>query len=337
MSGGRINKTIKISVKNKGEDKKYLLQSINTYVFKNAKSLMNNIINVTMHIRGKGKKTLNFIPLKNNANEYLYIEKDDICWRMYEYIDANVISNISNPSDIELLGNAIADFNISLNDFDVNNVIETIPDFHNTQKRYETFCDILEKCTKQDYYKVETAKEEIEYLHSKKACYNIVEGKMKDCVIPKRLTHNDPKINNILFDNQTGKPICMIDLDTVMPGSILYDIGDAIRSGCSQLLEDNDRSTKNKINLELYESFVKGFIGRMGENITNTEKALIPFSAWLISVELGMRYLTDYLDGNKYFEVEYEIQNLERAKTQIELAIDIEKNIEKMKDIVNKY
>lgn len=333
FGAGRINKTFRITTKTGNTRNWYLLQNINHTVFPNTKELMNNVISVTEFVRRKGKTELEFIRCKSAADSdcpYLYIDNFGQHWRMYHYIDAVVYSSIIYPYQACMLGEAIADFTTSLEGYDEKRLFETILHFHHTPKRFEAF--LISAVTHPQ--RVQGCEKQVEFVIERKDEFSTLVDALDSGEIPYRVVHNDPKLNNVLFDKETNAPICMIDLDTIMPGTGLYDVGDALRSIANTASED-DKTTKNvSFSIEIYEEFVKGYRKGMGKNLTARENLLIPISPWILSMELGMRFLKDHFDGNVYFKTDYDGQNIERANIQFALAEDIEK---KMKDgLLNK-
>ncbi|MEG2084375.1 MAG: aminoglycoside phosphotransferase family protein [Clostridia bacterium] len=336
---GHINDTYILSFLENGKTVKYILQKMNTNVFKNPEYLMSNVQKVTKFLKktilaqggDPSRECLNLIDtVEGNA----YFKDADGYWRMYLFIDNASSHQIAEDAEMFAdAGNAFGKFISLLNDFPAEELFEVIADFHNTQKRLEMF----EKALKAD--KVNRASgvtEQIEFvLQRKNYCSKVVDILGKE--LPLRVTHNDTKLNNIMIDDQTNKSICVIDLDTIMPGSLLYDFGDAIRSGCNTGLEDEQDLTKVDFDINLFESFAKGFLQGLGKNITPKEVELLAFSAILMTYECGMRFLTDYLDGDNYFRVHYATHNLVRAKTQFKLVLRMEQQLDKMNEIVRKY
>lgn len=333
FGAGRINRTFKITLRDGDKRIEYLLQNVNHFVFPDTKSLMENLIQVTDYIRQNGGQALKFIRLKScdkNANgPYIFIDEtpEHMHWRMYHYIEADVYPCIINPRHAYKLGEAIASFSKSLDGFDTNLLSETIPDFHDTPKRFESLAvsGLLDSVNNKN--RMTDVKNEIKFVVERREKLGLIMEALKKGEIPYRVCHNDPKLSNVLFDKQKNTPICMIDLDTVMPGSCLFDVGDAIRSIANMASED-DKTTENvSLSMELYDEFVNGYLQGMGDKLTNREKELIPMSVWIITMELGIRFLKDHIDGNLYFKTERDGENLERARIQFALAKDIEHKI----------
>lgn len=336
---GRINRTFKITMKRGGERYEYLLQNVNHFVFPDTDGLMRNVTSVTEHIRASGERALKYIKCKASTHkestngEYIYIDntKEHNHWRMYHYIEADVYPCITNPHHAFMLGDAIARFSKSLDGFDATKLVETIPDFHNTPKRYEALLHSVALDTIDHKNRVggdERVESWVRFVMERKDRLGTLMNALSSGEIPYRVVHNDPKLSNVLFDKEKNEPICMIDLDTIMPGTGLFDVGDAIRNIANTASEDDKTVDNVSLSLELYEEFVKGYITGMGEKLTQREKELIPMSVWTIAMELGMRFLKDHIDGNHYFKTDYDGQNLERASIQLTLAADIEKLLE---------
>lgn len=338
---GNINGTFIVEYEDNGKTKKYILQKINTEVFKKPFELMKNIVGVTGHIKkyyaDKGidssRRTLEF--LKCDNGDCCFIDESGNCWRMYKYIDkARTYDTIDNAELFREAGRAFGEFQNILSTYDVSTLYDTIPDFHNTAKRFEAFCEAVNENAAG---RLETVKNEVDFVLARKNDTHVLTDLIKENKLPLRVTHNDTKINNILFDEKTNEGICVIDLDTVMTGLSLYDFGDCIRSGANKTAEDDPNTDNVGIDLKLYEAFVSGYLSSAGKALTDTEKEYLPFSAKLLTFECGMRFLTDYLNGDTYFRIAYPEHNLDRCRNQFKLVEDIEKNMDKMKAITEKY
>lgn len=231
-------------------------------------------------------------------------------------------------------GKALGKFQKYLSDFPVDLLHETIPDFHNTAKRYEEFLQVLKK---DPVGRAKDISAEIDFLMTRGEETSILVDMIESGKLPLRVTHNDTKFNNIMIDNETNEGIAVIDLDTVMPGLSLYDFGDAVRSGASTAEEDETDLSKVNFDLNLFENFTKGYLEEVRDSLTEIEIEYLPFSAKIISLELGMRFLMDYINGDIYFKVNSPNHNLDRARNQFKLVSDIEDNMDKLKEIVKKY
>ncbi len=332
---GHINSTYFISC---ASGKRYVMQKINTSIFKDPDALMDNIFSVTAFLRDRAevngkdpeRASLHFYPAKDGKK---YVHSDGCTFRIYACIeDVVTLQLCDSPAVFEKVGAAFGSFQKQLADFDASALSETIPDFHNTAKRFETF----EKSLKTDSHnRAETCREEIEYvLAHKDMCSYIVSG-LESGKFPLRVTHNDTKLNNILLDKDTLEPVCVIDLDTVMPGSVLYDFGDAIRSGAALIEEDSNEYEKAGVNTDMFRGFAKGFLSSLGSSVSEEEKKAFPMGALIITFETGMRFLTDYLDGDVYFRTAYPDHNLVRARNQFAMAADIERKLCELSETVN--
>lgn len=330
---GRINNTYMITCRDGERRNEYLLQSINTFVFADPERLMQNLVAVTEHIRTNGGHSLEFIStISHNGSDksYVYTGQDGRVWRMYNYVEADVYPFITRPHHAYMLGEAIADFSKSLQTFDASTLVETIPDFHNTPKRLNDFLLVIVKDV--IYGGLRTASDEVKrqisFVISKQDKLGVLMDNLRAGTIPIRVTHNDPKIDNVLFDKKRNTPICMIDLDTIMPGTGLFDVGDALRSIGNTASEDEKNESKVDFSLTIFENFVRGYLKGMNGLLTDKEIELIPYSVWVIAMELGIRFLADHIDNNRYFKTQYDWQNLERSRIQFKLAEVVEEKIE---------
>lgn len=342
LNYGNINDTYILTFKdNNGGVNQYILQRINHIVFKDPHNLMKNVIAITGHIREKvieqggdpSRETINFIPLADGG--FLHKCIDGNFWRAYSYIDAaSTYMVVENPVHLYNAGRAFGKFQRYLSDFHAEELFETIPDFHNTPKRYQA---MLEAVKNDACNRVKTVRPEIRFVDERSDYLSKVVDDIKNGNVPLRVTHNDTKFNNVLIDDKTGEGICVIDLDTVMPGSSLYDYGDCIRSGANTADEEELDLSKVSLDMELFDQFTKGFLEFTNDFLTPAEISYLPFSAILITLELGMRFLTDYINGDVYFKTSHENQNLHRAQVQFKLVADMEAKFDEMRNIVDKY
>ena len=320
---------------------RYILQRINHSIFKNPDQVMSNIVGVTEFLRKKiiaaggdpDRETLTVVKTKDGKN--FYKTEDGDYFRMYGYIE-NAVSYeaVENPAQFSEAARCFGRFQNMLSDYPADKLYDTIPFFHDTVKRFGDF----ETAVANDMAgRKASVQKEIDFVFSRKADAAVVVDAIADGRVPVRVTHNDTKLNNVLLDRVTGKGVCVIDLDTVMPGSLLYDFGDALRFGASTGAEDETDLDKIHFDLELFEAFTKGFLEEVGDVLTPTEIELLPFSAKLLSYECGMRFLGDHLNGDTYFKIHRENHNLDRARTQFKLVEEIEAKLEDMKKIVKKY
>ena len=337
IGNGHINSTFMIVT----DKNKYSMQKINTNIFSNVEGLMSNIDKVTEHIKKKAiargedphRATLNFLPHVETGKTYVLV--DDQAYRMYEYIDyVFTIEKMEKPENFYSAGLGFGAFAKELSDFDAGQLVETIVNFHNTSSRYRDF----KKAIEFNYNnRLDDIKKEVKFVKDRKDFMSLFVNKLENGDLPLRVTHNDTKINNILFDKETGAPATVIDLDTVMPGSYLYDFGDAIRSGATHAAEDERDLSLVDFDLGLYEQFTKGYLEACGDSLTPMEIKMLPYASIMLTLECGMRFLTDHLNGDTYFKVHRENHNLDRARTQFKLVDEMEHHIDDMTAIINKY
>lgn len=338
IENGHINRTYLVEY---DTGKKYILQYVNTNVFPNIVELMKNIVEVTEFIKNKGKSTtLTFIKTKEKNPSYIY----DNNWRMQVFIENTKTYLSTNSLEVlEEAGKAVGDFQKQLDGFNAESLYEIIPKFHYTPNRVKQLYDAINSKENNEKRKerFEKAKPYINFLTQKERIEktSIITNKLENKEIPLRVTHNDTKLSNILFDKNTEKYIALIDLDTIMPGSIVYDFGEGIRSGVTTSKEDEQDVSKIYVDMNRFEAFTKGFLGLMKDTITKEELELLPIGAWMMAYENAIRFLADYLNGDTYFSVNPEIQdhNLIRVKVQLEIVKQLEKNENKMKGMINKY
>lgn len=336
LGNGHINSTFLITTSRS----KYVMQKINTSIFKDVDGLMSNVQAVTHHIRKVARKeggdperaTLHFMPTPN-GDRYLNLNGD--VYRIYVYIDnAYSIEKMENEEDFYWSGVAFGKFANDLSSFDASKLTETIKNFHNTVSRYNDF----EKAVEDNISgRANEVTKEIEFVRARKSFTSMFVDRLNDGSLPVRVTHNDTKINNVLFDKTTKRPSTVIDLDTVMPGSYLYDFGDAIRSGATHAAEDEKNLDLVDFDLGLYEAFTKGYLSQCKSSLSEVEIELLPYASIMLTLECGMRFLGDHLNGDTYFRIHREGHNLDRCRTQFKLVSEMEKNIDNMKAIIEKY
>ena len=321
---GNINRTYIITTNDNDKKYKYVLQKINTIVFNEPYLLMQNIENVTEYYKAYLKKnkedtergTLSVIRTKNNIN--LYRTKSDEYYRMYNYVDnAKTYDKSENAEMFYNVGKAFGHFVKVLNGYPMDKLTETIPNFHNSKVRLN---DFLKDVKKDPCNRVKDVLGEIVYIIQRQDELSSIVDLMAKGEIPQRVTHNDTKINNVLIDEKTNKAICVIDLDTVMPGSALYDFGDAIRSGAATTFEDDPNLENVGINMEYFKKFTEAYLSETKEILLQTEIDNLALSCRIITLELAMRFLNDYINGDTYFKCNYENHNLVRARNQIKLV-----------------
>lgn len=340
---GNINKTYIITFINNDIEYKYLVQQINTNVFNDPYILMENILEVTNYLKEQmilnndnNHKVLEIIKTKdNNPMCYIYDDKGiKRYYRIYKYIDNSISYDKSFNKDIVYnTGKAFGNFQKLLNNYPMNSLNETIKDFHDTKKRYDKLIKDINNLSND---RVKEAYQEIEFIIKHQTICDLIINKLNNNIIPYRVTHNDTKVNNVLMNKETLDYLAVIDLDTVMPGSMLFDYGDGIRSTACTCLEDEHDLTKVKIDLELFESYTRGYLSEISDCITQEELNLMAKSIEIITLELAIRFLNDYINGDTYFKVEYNKQNLYRTKAQLALVKDIETKLDYMDSFIKK-
>ena len=334
---GHINHTYLVKTSNT----EYILQRINTNVFRQPEQMMQNIVRVTDFLRQKIlayggdplRETLTLIPTRDG--QWYAKTPEDEMFRMYRFVGGTTSYQVvEDPRHFYCAAKAFGHFQTMLADFPAKELFETIPNFHNTRSRYADFIRAVEedKCGRKA-----DVLPEIEFAMARQEFGGLIVDALADGSLPLRVTHNDTKLNNILIDDASGEGICVIDLDTVMPGSLLYDFGDSIRFGANLVEEDEQDLSKVCLDLPLFEQFTRGFLEAIGGSITPKEVALLPESAIMMTLECGIRFLGDHLNGDTYFRIHREGHNLDRARTQLKLVEDMENRIDEMRKIVKKY
>lgn len=330
---GNINSTYKVTyMQNDNALKSYLFQRVNTNVFKNPVEIMENIDRVTTFIRSKypDQITLHFHHTDEGLNYYLY-EKDAF-WRVVNYVDSITFNSSDNLGIIEATGKAFGNFQTQLSDFDGSVLYETIPDFHNTKKRLDTlFAHVAEDSRG----RLAEVQREIEYISSVREKAAELSVQFANGEIPKRVTHNDTKCNNVLFDRVTKEPIVVIDLDTIMPGMSMYDFADAVRFIANTAVEDEPDTSKVFFDTAKFRAFARGFIGETYESLAHVEIRNLVKATFSITIELASRFLDDYITGDQYFRCAYPKHNLVRTRCQLKLAEDIERKWDELEWIVS--
>lgn len=335
---GHINNTFVLEFDDGlGKIKSYLLQLINTNVFKNPDELMENIVGVTEYLRkivvdngGDPERECLNVYFTFDGKPY-YRDADGNCWRCYNFITgAHSCQSIDDPETFANAARAFGKFQCLLADYPSETLHETIPNFHNTLSRFADF----EKAVSDNIVgRADSVRDEIDFVLARRDDAGVLVKLLEKGKLPLRVTHNDTKLNNVMFDNETDEGICVIDLDTVMPGLSLYDFGDSIRFGANTAAEDEKDLSKVSLSLPLYREYTAGYLSTAGQSLTPTEVEYLPFSAKLMTFECGMRFLTDYLNGDTYFRIAYDDHNLDRCRTQFRLVEDMERKMEDMKAI----
>ncbi len=338
LTSGNVNATYHVIYDDQGVQRHYVLQRINSYVFKNPHGVMGNIDRVTRHlhdslVRRNEDPARRVLEVIRTVDDGLLYEEEGNFWRAYVFItDAIAYDTVDSPDLFCEIGRAFGNFQKLLYDFPADELFVSIPDFHNTAKRFQTLLASIEKDAAG---RVAETKEEIHFMLARRDMMSSIVSLIDAGKMPLRVTHNDTKSNNIMVDKATGKGLCVIDLDTVMPGSVLYDYGDAIRFGANTAAEDEPDTSKISLDLEKTFAFTKGFIEETNGFLTDDELHLLPLGVKVITCELAMRFLTDYLDGDLYFKVNSPKHNLVRTRAQIALLKDVERKEAELQKMVD--
>ena len=341
LKGGHINSTYLVVF----PECRYILQQINKYVFYSPQAVMNNMILLTNYImkkcvydgKSRNRAGLNLVPTRYDQ---FFAIVDDEYWRCTEYIEGGICYETTSDEHVfKEVGKAVGNFHYMLTGFHTRLIDDPIKNFHDTPIRYQNF---LEDIAEVDEQLLNTCKEEIAYIDSRKDQMDCIVKGLRDGSLKRRVCHNDTKLSNVMMDEKTGKYMCLIDLDTAMKGAIAYDFGDALRCGASTAEEDEVDLNKVSINFDLVRAFTRGFISALKPKrdniyITPEEVKSLYDGYYIITLELGMRFLDDYLIGNKYFRIDENrpFHNLERARNQLKLAKEIEKNKDTIIGIIN--
>lgn len=326
---GLVNKTFLVTT-NTG--RKYTLQTINKNVFPNIPALMKNVISVTEFLAARTddpRGTIHFVPRRDG--KYLQVDSEGNYRRVYEFIDNCLcLQAPETPEDFFESAVAFGRFQYLLRDFPAETLTETIPNFHNTPDRYRLLRSAISSNLSN---RLDSAYDEIQFALDHESLCSLLQEKRESGVLPVRVTHNDTKLNNVMLDATTRKALCVIDLDTVMPGLAAYDFGDSIRFGAATAAEDEPDTSKMSFDLSLYETYARGFLSAC-PGLSNEELESLPLGALTITIELGVRFLTDYLNGDIYFKTSYPEHNLVRARAQFKLASDMEAKFDEMNRII---
>jgi len=336
---GHINDTFLVIVNEGKEEKKYILQRMNHDIFKDITGLMNNVSGVTSYLRNiiireggdPERETLNLVP--DMDGKLHYTDSIGCHWRVYLFIsEATTYNQVEKIEDFYQSAKAFGHFQNLLAGYPVEKLTETIPAFHDTPKRFKDFLLAVGEdiCGRAD-----SVREEIAFVMDRKAELGTIMELQRSGQMPYRVTHNDTKLNNIMIDDRSGEAICVIDLDTIMPGASVFDYGDSIRFGANTAAEDETDLSKVTLSLELFEAYTKGFLEGCAGKLTDIEVEMLPMGAKLMTFECGMRFLTDYLQGDTYFKIHREMHNLDRCRCQFALVKDMEEKWSEMTQIVN--
>ena len=335
---GHINDTLCVTVHAEGGDRRYILQRVNSYVFPRPVDVIENIERVTAYLRDvitreggdPERETLTLVETKDGGHYTL--ADDGELWRMYLFVEGTKSVDLPDtPALFALSGRAFGRFQQQLGAFDASQLHETIVDFHNTPARYRQLEDAI---ARNEAGRLDQVGEEVAFCRGYAREVHTLLDALHAGEIPLRVTHNDTKLNNVLLDAQTGEGVCVIDLDTVMPGLAAYDFGDSIRTGANTAAEDETDLERVQFSLPMFKAFAEGYLAEAGAALNAREKALLPMGAKLMTLECGMRFLADHLNGDKYFKVHRENHNLDRARTQFALVRRMEEKWDEMTEII---
>lgn len=322
FGSGHINSTFKVTTES---GKEYVLQKINHHVFKNPRQVVENAVAVTSHLRNKGKLALHL--LQNREGHYCHEDQAGNYWRMYKFVPGIALDAPEKPEDLYAAGAGFGHFQQDLLDFPAHTLYETIPHFHDTVDRFAQ----LEAAMAADRVgRLEKVQALLPWVMEQKPLAGTLLALLEEGKLPLRVTHNDTKLNNVLLDDDTREPLCILDLDTVMPGLSAYDFGDAIRYGAAT---DREDAENNHMDPELFTQYTKGYLSAV-KNLTAEEIKALPMGAFLMTLEVGIRFLADYLDGDRYFRIAHPEHNFIRACNQLALAKDIKEKIPLMESII---
>ena len=329
---GHINDTFAVWAAD--HSRRWILQRINTDTFTDPAGLMENVTGVTSYLRREilarggdpDRETLNVVPTREGKPYYTDCEGG--AWRAYLFVEGTVcLQKVENERDFYTAAETFGNFQNQLAGYPAATLHETIARFHDTPNRYANF----EKALADDVMgRAREIGPEIAFIRAREADCHVLMDQLAAGVLPLRVTHNDTKLNNVLIDQATGKGICVIDLDTVMPGLSAYDFGDSIRFGANDCAEDEPDQSKVHFSLHLYEVFARGYLAAAGSAMTEAERRSLPWGAKLMTLECGIRFLTDYLEGDHYFKISRPAQNLDRARTQFTLVEGMEREFDAM-------
>ena len=328
---GNVNQTYEVKfLLPDGSPKSFLVQNVNTYAFRQPVELMENIDNVTEHIRSKkpGQIALHF---HHTADRKTYVIDGENFWRMTNFINSKTYNGVIDTEIIHNAGVAFGEFQTQLADFDITKLHETIPNFHNTRNRYQQLADAIKADPKG---RVAEVQEEIDFLMEVRDQACKLTDMLEQGLLPLRVTHNDTKINNVLFSPIDKRAMVVVDLDTVMPGLVGHDFGDAIRFAANSEAEDSTALDQVKVNLDVFRAFAEGFLSMTAQTLTQNEIDTLAASCLTLTAELATRFLADYILGDPYFNIAYPEHNLVRTRCQIALAKDMIRVMPQMEQIV---
>ncbi len=337
---GHINETYSATYDQGGTRVRYIHQKINQNVFKKPAAVMNNVMRVTSHLRKKleaqkashiTRRCLTIVPTRKG--ESFFRDRDGNFWRTFVFVEGvQTLEAVQSPQQAYQAGKAFGQFQSLLVDLPGERLHETIPEFHNTRKRF----DALVKAVEKDHFnRAKEAAPEIQFALKRENIVEVILTALAKKKIPERITHNDTKFNNVMLDVATGEAMCVVDLDTVMPGCALYDFGDMVRTTTSPTLEDEQDLSQIKMQMPMFKKLAEGYYATAGEFLTKNEKSLVAFSGKLITFEIGLRFLTDFLSGDTYFRIHRAGHNLDRCRTQFKLVESIEQQEKAMHKFVD--
>ena len=338
---GHINDTYAAYYKTDQGRVRYIHQRINNKIFRNVEGLMDNILRVTTHLKNKivanggdpDRETLNVVPARDGRP--FYQTPEGHYWRTYVFIEgAQTYDLVEKPEHVENAARAFARFHKMLIDIPGERLVETIPGFHHTRKRFETF---LKSLKKDIHNRAQDVKPEIDFVLSREKDTSVLVSLIEEGKVSEQIGHNDTKFNNVMIDDQTGQGICVIDLDTVMPGLFIGDFGESVRIMACTAVEDEQNLSKVNLDLDMFKRLARGYLGIMKDVLTPIEIDHLVFASKLLTFENGMRFLTDYLDGDVYFKIHRPSHNIDRCRTQLKMVAEIENNVNKMDKILRAY
>src|ERR1051326_6164155 len=338
---GHISETYTATYDQGGTRVRYIHQKLNQTVFRNPTAVMKNVMRVTTHIRKKQearnvrdvtRRSLIVIPTRDGKPFYQNGESEG--WRTFVFVEGvETYEAVQSPEQAYQAGRAFGEFQHLLVDLPGERLFETIPDFHHTRKR---FAALQQAIGRDRFNRSQEARAEIEFALKHESIVDVILNAMAKRRIPERITHNDTKFNNVMLDVLTGEAMCIVDLDTVMPGCALYDFGDMVRTTTSPTLEDEPDLSKVKMQMPMFKRLAQGYLSTAGQFLTKAEKSYIAFSGKLITFEIGIRFLTDFLSGDTYFRIHRQGHNLDRCRTQLKLVESIERQEETMQKFVDR-
>jgi hypothetical protein len=336
---GHINETYMATYNQGGTLVKYIHQKVNQSVFKKPQEVMENLVRVTSHVRQRlqsekardvTRKALTLIPARDGRSYYLDPEGE--YWRTFVFVErAQTFEAVQSSRQAFEAGKAFGGFQQLVVDLPGKRLHETIPHFHNTRRRYDRLCEMIKS---DPYNRAKVAEEELEFALAQEPMVDVLLKALESGELPERVTHNDTKFNNVMLDWETGEALCVLDLDTVMPGTVLYDFGDMVRTTTSPTLEDERDLSKVGLRLPVFEALAHGYLSATEPFLTPAERKLLVFSGKLITYTIGIRFLTDFLAGDKYFRIHRPEHNLDRCRTQFALIRSIEEQEEEMCNLV---